>query len=67
MEDVIDNAAGIVLVKKVGDKAKKGDVLAYAHTNKEGIDDVIGDIHDAFLYTDAPVKVAPIIHEYIHK
>ncbi len=67
MDDIIDNAAGIVLRKKVGDEVRKGEVLAYAHTNKEGKEDVIRDIHDAFLYTEAPLKLHPIIHEYIRK
>ncbi len=33
-EDLIDFAAGIVLSKKTGDYAKKGDVLATLYTNK---------------------------------
>ena len=33
-EDTIDFAAGIVLSKKTGDFAKKGDVLARLYTNK---------------------------------
>ena len=33
-EDTIDFAAGIVLSKKTGDYAKKGDVLATLYTNK---------------------------------
>ena len=34
-EDEIDHLAGIVLEKKIGDKVKKGEILAYIHTNKE--------------------------------
>lgn len=34
-DDVIDNAAGAVVVKKMGDRVKKGDVVAYIHANDE--------------------------------
>ncbi|MBQ2471632.1 MAG: thymidine phosphorylase, partial [Acholeplasmatales bacterium] len=37
MDDVIDHAVGIVLNKKVGDYVKKGEPLAYIHSNKEDI------------------------------
>ena len=34
-EDDIDHAAGIILEKKTGDEVKKGDVIAWLHTNCE--------------------------------
>lgn len=34
-EDDIDKAVGIVLNKKISDKVKKGDILAYVHANDE--------------------------------
>jgi pyrimidine-nucleoside phosphorylase len=67
MKDVIDMSAGIVLAKKVGDQVKKGEVLATAYTNKQGIDDVLKDIHDAFVLSKEKVVVHPIVHAYIHK
>ena len=66
MEDIIDMGAGVMLEKKVGDEVKKGDVLCYCHTNKEGVDEVIKEIHDAFILDAKPIKVAPIVHDYIH-
>ena len=33
--DAIDHAAGVVICKKIGDKVKAGDVLAYVHANNE--------------------------------
>ena len=66
MEDVIDMSAGIVLRKKVGDYVEVGDVLAVAHTNKTGVEDVYADIHDAFEIQDEKVEVKPIVHAYIH-
>lgn len=67
MDDHIDMASGIVLNKKVGDRVNKGDVLAYAHTNKEGVDSIYHDIHEAFRLSDKEVTLKPIVHEYIHR
>lgn len=40
-EDTIDSSVGIVLIKKVADEVKKGDVLAYIHANdKEKLETV---------------------------
>ena len=66
MDDVIDNSAGIVLNKKVGDKVVKGELLATAYTNKEDMEAVIGDIHGAFELQPGEVVVHPIVHAYIH-
>lgn len=67
IEDVIDMSAGIILEKKYGDYVKKGDVLAYAHTNKENIENVLKNIHDAFVISTENVEISPIVREYIHK
>src|SRR5574344_3059077 len=67
MADKIDMSAGIVLQKKVGDYVAKGETLAIAHTNKTGVEDVLKDIHDAFVLTEEKVVVHPIVHAYIHK
>lgn len=67
MEDVIDMSAGIILNKKVGDHVEVGELLATAHTNKEGIEDVIRDILGAFELQDKKLEVKPIVHGYIHK
>ena len=66
MEQSIDMSAGIVLRKKVGDQVKKGDVLAIAHTNKEHVDDVFKDIHDAFELEEQVIEVQNIVPAYIH-
>lgn len=66
IEDKIDMAAGIYLNKKVGDRVEKGDVLCYCHTNKEGVEEVLADVHDAFEFDKKPFSIAPIVHEYIH-
>jgi pyrimidine-nucleoside phosphorylase len=67
MNDLIDMSSGIILGKKVGDKVEKGDVVATAYTNKEGIDGVLKDIHDAFELSKSEVAVRPIVHAYIRK
>ena len=65
MEDKIDMSAGIWLEKKVGDKVKDGDVLCRCYTNKEDVEQVLADVYRAYELTDAPLQVAPIVHEYI--
>ncbi len=65
MDDVIDMSAGVVLCKKVGDKVNSGDVLAYAHTNKEGFLEVYDDLLNAFEISDKEVKTHPIVWDYI--
>lgn len=67
MQDKIDMSAGIVLRKKYGDYVKKGEVLAYAHTNKENVESVFKDIHDAFKISSEKVDIQPIVREYICK
>lgn len=64
-EDVIDMAAGIVLNKKVGDKVNVGDILCYAHTNKENIDDILNEINEAFEIVDEVVSKPNSIHLYV--
>ncbi|MBP5092276.1 MAG: pyrimidine-nucleoside phosphorylase [Bacilli bacterium] len=65
MSDIIDMSAGIMLAKKVGDEVKKGDLLAICYTNKEGVEEVYKDVHDAFSLQKEKVKVSPIVHAYI--
>ena len=66
MEDTIDMSAGIMLCKKVGDKVNAGDILCYCHTNKENVDEVLKEAHDAYFLSLTPIEVAPIVHDYIH-
>ncbi len=65
--DEIDMSAGIVLSKKYGDYVKRGEILAYAHTNKDGCEPIFKDIHDAFEIKEEKVEILPIVREYIHK
>lgn len=61
-EDTIDFAAGVTMVKKVGEKVNVGDTICILHTNKENHDDAIKAAENAFVITsDAPEKV-----EYIY-
>ena len=64
-DDVIDMSAGIVLNKKVGDKVNVGDLLCTAYTNKTNVEDVLKDIHDAFVVVDEFVATPASIHLYI--
>lgn len=54
--DVIDMAVGVVLNKKVGDMVKKGDILAYIHTNGKNTDLALKNVKDAYLIKDTVVE-----------
>ena len=54
--DVIDMSAGIYLNKKVGDFAKKGELLCTLHTNKDNVESIIEDVKKAFVFQDEPLK-----------
>lgn len=48
-EDSIDPRVGLIFIKKIGDEVKKGDVLAYIHSNSpEKADICITSIKDAY-------------------
>ena len=66
MDDVIDMSAGIRLKKKVGDAVQKGDILCVCYTNKDDVSDALADLENAFVLAEEPIKVPPIVHEYIH-
>ena len=54
--DTIDMSAGIILNKKVGDFAKKDELLCTLHTNKENVDTIIEQVKNAFIFQDEPIK-----------
>jgi pyrimidine-nucleoside phosphorylase len=47
-EDIIDYAAGITLLKKVGDEVKEGEVLCTLHTNRENYQDAYNKAQEAY-------------------
>ena len=64
--DVIDMSAGIYLNKKVGDFAKKGELLCTLHTNKDNVESIIEDVKKAFVFQDEPLKDSDSLpHELI--
>lgn len=61
-EDKIDHAAGILIEKKKGDSVKKGDVIAYLHSNKyAAIDEASAVINAATSISDVPSEAVPLI------
>ena len=54
--DTIDMSAGIILNKKVGDFAKKDELLCTLHTNKENVDTIIEQVKNAFIFQDETIK-----------
>lgn len=56
-EDGIDNSVGIVLNKKIGDKVKIGDELAYIHANNEGKGKIaVEDLYNAYEFSTEEVS-----------
>lgn len=57
-ENEIDNTAGLVLEKKIGDFVQVGEVIAYVHTNDESkAQGAVKNLADAFEYSQKPIKV----------
>jgi len=64
-EDIIDPMVGIVLSKKVGDKVKKGDVLAQIYANKPVTTEILESLQEAFEIVKEKVEEPAIIEEII--
>jgi pyrimidine-nucleoside phosphorylase/thymidine phosphorylase len=60
--DVIDYAAGISLIKKVGDEVKVGETLCVLHTNRDDIKEVKIMAQKAFVISD--IEPQPITYIY---
>lgn len=61
-EDGIDNAVGIVLNKKIGDKVEFGDTLAYIHANnEESGKKAVEDLYSAYEFVENKLTKEPHI------
>ena len=54
-EDSIDHSVGIEVLKKIGDKVEKGDILMYIHANNDEARKQIGFLRDSYKLADRPV------------
>jgi len=63
--DPIDHAAGITLVKKVGQQVKKGDTICILHTNMNNWNDAYHTAKNSFKIGDYQVKQTNYIHKII--
>lgn len=55
-ENEIDNTAGLVLEKKIGDYVQVGEVVAYVHTNdSRKAEGAVKNLTDAFEYSPKPI------------
>ncbi len=65
-EDIIDNAVGITLVKKISDEVKKGDILAYVHASTpEKATEAVENMQKAYKFTSKKVKKPNTILEVV--
>jgi len=61
-EDDIDLAVGIVLNKKVADKVKQGEILAFIYANDEEKGNIaVSDLLDTYKISKEPISKEPII------
>ena len=57
-DNEIDNTAGIILEKKMGDEVSVGEIVAYIHANdEEKAKSAVTNLADAFIYSGKPVAV----------
>ena len=57
-ENEIDNTAGLIINKKIGDEVSVGEIIAYVHTNDDTkAEGAVKNLADAFEYSQKPVKV----------
>ena len=62
----IDHSAGLVLNKKTGDEVKKGDVLAWLHTNRhQALESAKSTFLSSLTFSDAPPEKMPLIYATI--
>jgi len=54
-EDEVDSSVGIEVLKKIGDKVEKGDILMYIHANKEDARKQIDFLRGSYKLADRPV------------
>lgn len=65
-ESVIDLAVGIILKRKVGDLAAKGDVLAEFHANDaKKLEEAIARFEGAYIISDKPVEKQKLIKHIV--
>lgn len=64
-EDVIDQAAGIILNKKLGDKVNKGDLLLTMYSERPNMQSLVSNVLNYFDFSEEEVKVPPTVEELI--
>lgn len=65
-EDEIDNMVGVVLVKKVADKVKENEVLAYIHANQEELGKVaMKKVQETYVISKEEIEKPKTILEII--
>ena len=60
-DEDVDPGVGIQVIKNVGDKVNKGDVLAYAYTNGKKTQEAIDMVLDAYSIVNEKVDYKPVI------
>ena len=65
-DDLIDTSAGLTVMRKTGDFVRRGEVLAYLHTNSA---EKLGEAETLYLsaltFSDTPVEKEPLIYKMI--
>ena len=51
----MDSTVGIEVLKKIGDKVEKGDILMYIHANQEEARSQVEFLRNSYKFADRPV------------
>jgi pyrimidine-nucleoside phosphorylase len=66
-EDSIDHAAGVTLVKKIGDPVSAGDTICVMHTNLDNAEDAQAQLISAYRFGNDKPQEIRYVHEVIGK
>lgn len=64
-EDVIDHAAGVTLLKKIGDKVSAGETLCIMHTNTDEVEHARTRLTEAFSFDEKQPDAVIYVHDVI--
>jgi len=65
-DDLIDYAAGLTMIKKIGEKIIAGDAICILHTNLDEYEEALAIVLSAYSFSDNPPRPINYIYDVIH-